>query len=313
MKKNILSIFLIGITVLSFFVSCDDTEYARMYVTSKKIGVDNNVKYIAFVQDTMQQSKYYGFEIVHEIDTSSSVYTNQFRLSNAYVYEVQYDVMVKSNLTALMFGENEFAYRTTNKVDFTGGFHGDEKMKSVTFFMDGQEINPNEEFALKPCKEFKYIQVSNMCETDSNDAAIENKHALEAVHYKTSIFSNHGYQTVNKIEWKKDVALEKIYGSIVSLSKDFGAYGASQTKNKTAFETSGLYTLQSTDKKMNLWNDEKNTAVTVESNFSVHNETSTQFIWDHKGYIKYYRDMGEVEIKKGAIWNLVTDVRFSIK
>jgi hypothetical protein len=312
MKKNILSTFLIVITILSLFVSCDDTEYASMYVTSKKIDADNNVKYIAFVQDTIQESKYYGFEIVHEIDTSSSVYTNQFRLSNAYVYEVQYDVMVKSNLTALLFGENEFAYRTENKVDFTGGFHGDEKMKSATFFINGKEIDSTEEFALKPCKEFKYTQVSSMHETNSENDTIVNNHAVEAIHHKTSTFSNHGYKTENKIEWKKDIVSEKVYGSIVSLARDFGTYGKSKTIDKTAFDASGLYALQSTDKKMNLWNDQKNTTVTVESNFSVHNETSTQFIWDHKGYIKYYRDIGNVEIKKGAIWNLTTDVRFSM-
>jgi hypothetical protein len=40
-------------------------------------------------------------------------------------------------LTALAGGESECVYRASDAVDFTGGWHGDEQLTEVNFFIDG--------------------------------------------------------------------------------------------------------------------------------------------------------------------------------
>lgn len=67
-------------------------------------------------------------------------------------------------------GESEFVWKEANKIDFTGGVHGDERIDVeddtfVKFYIDGvmlSEADLLESFELRPCNCFHYIQRSSM-------------------------------------------------------------------------------------------------------------------------------------------------------
>ena len=122
------------------------------------------------MQDKENKNFYYGFEVGFELDTSDIVYTKQYRLQKAEVYILKNSRMVKTGLVALTGGESEFVYKIHDKVDFTGGYHGDELLTTVKFYLDGKELsNLDKPFSLLAGESFKYVQVSTMHETASID------------------------------------------------------------------------------------------------------------------------------------------------
>jgi hypothetical protein len=218
--------------------------------------------------------------------------------------------MVKTGLAVLTKGENEFVYKIAKKVDFTGGYHGDEQIIEISFIADNKIINLNKPFKLRPFKNFKYIQNSTFHESASIEKGVNKQHPIEATHFKTTSFGENGYKTVNAIKWKKNLVLDKIYGSLVCLSRDFGGFGKSNTRDTVNFDLKGGLKLKSRDKSITIWNIQNRTKAFIESDFSIMNDSSFQWIWDHKVYNKYYRDTGKINAVKNDIWTFSTKVKF---
>jgi hypothetical protein len=113
------------------------------------------MKIIAYVQNEANPKYYFGFEICHEIDASELVYANLYRLRYCYMYEFDGTVMSNTGIQYLTAGESEFVYRTDGKADFTGGFHGDEQLTEINFYLDGVRLTDLvTPFALRECSEF---------------------------------------------------------------------------------------------------------------------------------------------------------------
>lgn len=271
---------------------------------------DNSL--VIYITDNNQKNIYYGFEIDYEKEDSDLEFSNQYRLNGAELYKLIDHKMININLTALEKGESEFVYKTPNKIDYTGGYHGDEQLIEVSFIIDGKEIELRKNFELMPCKEFVYVQISSLHESGSKNNGINYKHPVEAIHLKKTSFKNSGYITSNTIKWQKDLELQNVLGSLVCIDRDFGGYGKSQSIDTIKFNLDGKQKLKSNDKSIELWNTQNKTKVNVSSEFSINNDSSNQWIWDHKGYNKYYRDIGKVKAKKGDEWLFITKVKFEL-
>jgi hypothetical protein len=267
--------------------------------------------FIVFVADQNHKKIFYGFHIGLDKDSSDLIFSNQYRIQKAEIYKFNDTLMIKQVLQALTYGESEFVYKTPNKVDFTGGYHGDEQLIEVDFFVDGKPINLEKTFTLLPFKTFRYKQKSTMHESSSKSTGINIKHPVEAVHLKTTDFDDNGYKTNNIIQWQKNVELEKVYGSLVCLSRDFGEYGKSKSSDTIKLNENGKQKLSSNDTSITLWNTKNKTKVSVISEFSLKNESSRQWIWDHRVYSKYYRDVGKTTADKGDEWVFKTKVKFN--
>ena len=128
--------------------------------------------------------------------------------------------MQPTGKTALGIGESEFVLKTNaTKVDFTGGYHGDELVTDIKFLADGILIPATENIALTACEQFEYVEKSTMHETATADGVIAG-HPKIADHIKHTVFKNSGYKTVNKCTWNYDGLMTIIYHGIACIHKD---------------------------------------------------------------------------------------------
>lgn len=315
--KNIgyLGIFLI-ITLIS-----SAQNFEKCYVTYKTKGFNDKEKFIVYIQNKIYPLYYYGFEISHELDTSLQSYTNQFRLQKALIYEFDGEIMYPIGLTALAIGESECVYKAINAIDFTGGFHGDEQLYEVNFFIDDVRLSKKElskNFYLKPCTEFSYVQKSNMHKTFRR-SALQNRNKIEqveAIHFKHSIFKNSGYETHNRLEWLDSLSVETGYMSISSISIDMGEFCQSDKYQIYRLNRKSDRKLQEVNDNIHIWNETNKTYAKIRSEFNLHNDLAIQFIWDVPNYNKYYRNLVldiPILVSKGDVWKSSTYIEFGIK
>lgn len=163
---------------------------------------------------------YVGFEIKHEYNMTDLVYQNYWRIYQALIYKFENGVMQPTGKTALGVGESEFVLKTNStKVDFTGGYHGDEIVTNIQFLANGVTVGTSVSIPLKACEQFEYIEKSTMHETaDANGFIVG--HPKIADHIKHTIFSNNGYKTINRCTWNYDGLMTIIYHGISCIHKD---------------------------------------------------------------------------------------------
>ena len=164
-------------------------------------------------------SKYIGFKLALQYDLSDSVYSNQWRIHSAEMYTFNGSAMISDGVNLLYGGESEFTYRIWGASDHTGGIHGDEILNSVNFFADGKEVSIATNIALTQCKEFYYIQDSNLYETDNV------AHPIQSLHYKVTNFKDGGYHTKNRIKLELDCDFEQIFFGISCVAKSCASKG----------------------------------------------------------------------------------------
>jgi hypothetical protein len=292
-----------------------EASFKKCYVTFDPVGANGNEQFFVYVQNESNLKFYYGFEIVHEVDASELVYMNQYRLFKANIFEFDGQDMIDTGQVALTYGESEFVYQTPGKVDFTGGYHGDEQLINVDFYIDGVRLTDlSTSFSLKSCCEFAYIQKSTMHESAATGDVVNPAHPIEAIHFKHSIFSKSGYKTINRLIWQNDLTLSIVYGSIVCLSTQVGGAGQTSNYEIETFDFGGGHKLSEINDNVHVWNELNKMSATVQSEFDVYNDSSEQFIWDTSSYNKYYRDIahnGDITVVNGDQWNLITTVKFN--
>jgi hypothetical protein len=292
--------------------SVDVSTFKKAYVTFEPTGFGGNEKFIAYVQNEANPKYYFGFEICHEIDASELVYANLYRLRDCYMYEFDGTVMSNTGIRYLTAGESEFVYRTDGKADFTGGFHGDEQLTEINFYLDGVRLTDLvTPFALRECSEFSYIQKSTMHETAATGGIVNPAHPIEAIHHKYSIFSDSGFQTRNRVIWQAAVDIAICYGTLHTLGTDIGGKGQTDRYIIETFDESGGHRLDGQYKYAHVWNEANEASAYVESEFDVFDDTANQFIWDTATYNKYYRDTGPQLPSINDEWNFRSKVKFN--
>ena len=134
--------------------------------------------FMIYVQDSFCKNKYYGINITLE-NTTNLVdddirYVNYWRIvggTNTGVFEYNGSVMTKTIARLLNAGESEFVLHLVDTVDFTGGFHGDERIDKdnncyVKFYSNGVLVsNIENDIPLTACNNFHYTEKSTLHQT----------------------------------------------------------------------------------------------------------------------------------------------------
>ncbi len=309
---------IILILLLAFNFASEEKSNKACYVTYETKGIEGRKKFTVYVQDTGNTAYYYGFEIAHELDTSALVNTDQFRLQRANIYRFNGVAMEATGLKALANGESECVYRSKDAIDFTGGWHGDEKLVDVAFYMDekllsGEELSSS--FNLRPCREFSYRQTSKMFRTAREGETSKLKPAIEARHVKRSVFRHSGYESQNKISWELNGTIAIGYMSISCIATDIGEFCQSDTSEVYTLDRSGDRKINDMGNTAYVWNKSNGTSVVVGSEFNINNDVAIQFIWDVTNYSKYYRNLVNdtpMEVKAGETWSSDTRLKFKM-
>lgn len=298
-------------------------EFAKCYVSFDPVG--NGVgqgRFIAYLQNEADKSEYFGFEIIQEVDADEAVYVDFWRVGEMRVYTYDGDVMADIGMSGLNGGESEFVYRTPNKNDFTGGFHGDQIVEAVNFFIDGSRVTDlSNAFDLIPCSTFSYDIRSTLHETADENDNVNPSHPVEARHWKKTIVEKEGFESFSRVQWLANIPVEIVYGSIVSIGLDFGGHGQTDNFEIVQFVQDGGRRLQEINDNVHVWNEQNNTSSSVESEFKVIESAgnnsnldiatnSNQFIWDTTVYNKYYREVTNTNVVNGEIWEMNTKTKF---
>lgn len=168
----------------------------------------------------VKDDMYVGFEIKHEYDMREEIYQDYWRIYQALFYKLEDGVMQPTGKTALGIGESEFVLKTNStKVDFTGGYHGDELVTDIKFLADGLPVSIIANISLTACNQFEYIEKSTMHETADANGVIAG-HPEIADHIKHTVFKDAGYKTRNLCAWNYDGLMTIIYHGISCIHKD---------------------------------------------------------------------------------------------
>lgn len=174
------------------------------------------------VYTKIKDDSYVGFDVAHAVDMSDVVYVDYWRIHKADFYQLTDGAMVATGKKALDAGESEFVWKqNANKVDFTGGYHGDEVVTAITFLANGLPVPLSADIALTACDSFEYIEKSTMHETANKDSdPFIAGHPIVANHIKHTSFYDGGYKTYNKITFNYAGTMSTLYHGISCISKD---------------------------------------------------------------------------------------------
>ncbi|MFK7749112.1 MAG: BACON domain-containing protein [Kordia sp.] len=281
-------------------------DFRKCYVTFEASGYQGNSVFTVYTQSDAKPDYYWGFTIRHEQNLSDEVYSDQYRISSCEEFMYNGYEMIPTETTILHIGESEFAYKKDDASYFTGGFHGNETLEEINFFIDNDLItNLSSEFTMRPCEEFSYLQKSIMHKNDIS-------HTEEATHIKRTTIKDGGYNTKNTLIGIETVSMNICYGSIVSVSIDVGEKGYTDNFNESiTFNQNGNRKMEEVNDIMFLWSNDSQLSTKIKSVFSIHNNSSKQYIWDTQYYSKYYRYIQNVDLGIGEVWNFETKVIFN--
>lgn len=266
---------------------------------------------------------YAGFSIGYCNDTSTLVFSNQYRLLEGYQYKYEGGKMNKTDRQILISAESESVYRAKNRVDFSGGWHGDEQMQQVRFYLDGKPYQFTSKVELLPCTEFRYEQESTIHETAKtiNGVVTPNPaHPVEAKHFKITSFKNTGYETFNRLTWQNSVDVDFWFMGIACVGKvSATTLYNEQDKIKYIYTGTGKTPMNNIKgaKEVFYANDSTGLSAHVTSTLLLpknQDENCLLKVWDRAKDSKYYRSYKqEKNPVKGEVWESRMTVSFFSK
>lgn len=159
------------------------------------------------VRTNINGNIYASFGISRQLNNDDSGGTNPYedmwRLTTGYTYRYDDGVFTSLNTQLLVGAENEFAINIQGMGDFTGGYHGNEKIVEegdyVKFFVDGKAYTFSELAALGTfsCSKFWYEEVTTLFASYSYNT----NHLKIGKHFKRTEFVDGGYKTTNYVSF----------------------------------------------------------------------------------------------------------------
>lgn len=104
--------------------------------------------------------------------------------------------------------ESEFVYLQDNKPDYVGGFHGDELVQDIQFFVDNMPLAiPTANVSITPCKKFHYRQKSNMYESPliGTPTVLIDPPVIQASHIKITSLYKGKIHIKNLLNWANTI------------------------------------------------------------------------------------------------------------
>lgn len=152
----------------------------------------------------LTNNKYGEINITHYTDHTDEVYTDYWRIGETSICTSEDGITFTPTVEKLLIGsENEMAINFQGMGDFTGGWHGDERIDLsnncyVTFIVNGEELTLNELLAKGTikCNNFSYREVSQLFASYSYNS----NHLVLGEHTKITEFNEKGYKTINYVK-----------------------------------------------------------------------------------------------------------------
>jgi len=266
---------------------------------------------------------YLQFRIYHNIDANKNC--DLWRMWEAYL--VNYNGATRTRFQQLLTsGENEFVWKSNrpNVGDFTGGYHGDERIdidpsSNISFYADGNSVPATSSIPLTACSSFYYLQNSTMHQTGTGGTDLNNPayvptpgNPIECFHEKRTVFENKGYTSYNKVTWNTDVPINLCYYGIFCVNRDISYQGSNQYGTTAVFASDGSNKLSSDKQQISLWNTTLGTSVVC--NCSIvslpFTPTLNTLIWDTTNYHKYYSKISTTTAIAGTVWSMQSSIAF---
>lgn len=248
---------------------------------------------------------------------------NLWRINGGNLYKYISGALVTQNKILLTAQESEFVFKETGKSDFTGGYHGDEILTEVNFFVDNLPVSLSSNIPVKACNSFRYRQISNMLETDTSEDVIICKHV------KMTEVKEGGYLTKNRLfDAQRNINIQIAYFGISCISnvvaeKYYSPLSAFITPTKTAspgverineLGVSDIFYFSETDKLSAHVNSNITKALKANGtdNTNDYNFNALMVVWDVVQYQKYYRRLLNKTFEPGEVWEGECFVKFRI-
>lgn len=143
-------------------------------------------------------------DVSHEINHNDDIYVDYWRINDSYLCTSEDGISFERTGEKLLIGaENEMAVEFIGMGDYTGGWHGDERIdldnnNYVTFIVDGIEYEIDDLVKLGElrCETFEYRILSRLYASYSYNS----NHQSIAKHVKRTIFKGSKIETENYIE-----------------------------------------------------------------------------------------------------------------
>lgn len=244
---------------------------------------------------------YAGIDIKHEVSHTDEGYSDYWRITNTgHFYQWNGSAFVSVGGALYVGAENEFAIKFANTSDFSGGYHGDERIDLdtgcyVVFLVDGKEYTISQLIALGrvECGTFAYREKAIIY----SEYATTSAHDRWATHVKLTEFKDGGYVTRNFVQMDAALTINTAYAGLVCVHKDCAdnVVGDNGTIHTGSHPSSSVVLVQSLNKASNVakfWKD--GASCIIDSRVVGTNIESWKtppiniIIWDRVNDLKYY-------------------------
>lgn len=247
---------------------------------------------------------YAGIDIKHAVYHTDADYADYWRINNTgHFYQWNGSAFVPVGGALYVGAENEFAIKFANTSDFSGGYHGDERIDLdtgcyVVFLVDGKEYTISQLIALGrvECGTFAYREKSVIY----SEYATTSAHDRWATHVKLTEFKDGGYVTRNFVQMDAALTINTAYAGLVCVNKDCAdnVVGDNGTIHTGTHPSTAVVLVQSLNKASNVakfWKD--GASCVIDSRVVGTNIESWKtppiniIIWDRVNDLKYYNMM----------------------
>ncbi len=300
-------------------------DYPQIFLDYKSAG---NREFNVYTN--VADSLYAMFRIVHQKNEQQN--RDLWRVMDSYlaVYE---DGKMTRSFQILTPGENEFVWLSNRPevVEFTGGFHGNERIDRENcfahFYLDSTEIDLTLSLNMERGTSFFYHQVSLMYETGTggtitspNYIPVENA-PVECTHEKITTFEDGGFTTKNKVVWTENAPpIKRMYYGIFCVTGDISSHGYNDTGSTDPviipFVNDGAMKLRSPSQRVVMYNSENNISVECDGQLLQGGPfTLNTYVWDHQFYHKYYTSINNgapIQTTKDEVWETESSIKLRI-
>lgn len=320
MKKIFTVLFVVLLAINTCYSASNPTLFYSYDATQ-------NGTYKVYVQ--VEDSLYAMFKIVHQVDKKQN--KNLWRVMDSFFAIYQNSKMTTST-EILTPGENEFVWLSgrTGVTEFTGGFHGNERIDSLEntfakFYADGIEIAHSNTTNLIPCSSFNYHQLSTMHQTGAGGTITSAGYVpvpnfpIECLHEKKTIFEAKGYTTQNKVTWtNNNASVKRMYYGIFCVTNDMSKFGYNDLGNDNpvivSFNSDGQYKLKSDIQRIVMYNDVTKKSVVCDAQIISGGpfQLNTS-VWDTSIYHKYYtaiQNSSPIQTSNNEVWETIASIKY---
>ena len=269
---------------------------------------------------------YHMLELSHIIDNDEMVYLDIWRLNgDGGVFRYDGQTMTPLNVKLLLGVENEFTIRFENKSDYTGGYHGDERIDTdgsfAKFFIDGQLLTSAEmaKSFKKECESFYMLSSATLHDTSVDGINAIVGHPIVGRHIKRTIIDNCGFHCENRVDFdfsnvgESERQIADWFSGLVCVAKDCAIKSYAQDyviRDTSKGDNEQISINNAIGGKVNMWGNKKLSCAIDSKVLTEDDKDCKILLWDRPTDTKYYRRPSLRKVKTGDVFMTEIDVRW---